>query len=97
MTKVHCQTCGLYLGSTKEEDFPVQITCPICEETARDLRHSLANGTPDYDVAPAWIDSAVERHLEDNGACMFVRLILEGAENSHFDMPPLWLKNGVAK
>lgn len=96
MVKVHCRVCGLYLGSTKEEDFPIQITCPVCEQVRDETRHAL--GQPQAEQkGQSWLSQIMERQVENHNAANLVRHIVVGMEAVYYDFPPLPRMNGVGR
>lgn len=100
--KVHCQKCGLYLGCTQEEDFPVQLTCPICEESAAYVTRHLCEREVETEYpterSMSWLGDVFQRAHEDDEARCLVRLMMERREGDFYEFPPLWKSgNGVAR
>lgn len=92
------------MGRTAEEDFRVEIICPICEETtanARSILHQepLKNEhEPEYpnDRAMSWMAEVMHREREDAEAIVLVRLLREERECDFYEFPPVtWRGNGV--
>ena len=83
MQKVHCQHCGLYLGTSNEEDFPIQMTCPVCERTRDEVKLHL-RGEPishySENGEKSWLSEIMQRQVKDYDATNFVRRIREGLE-----------------
>jgi hypothetical protein len=75
--KVHCRECGLYLGHTPELDFPIHITCPVCEETNARVRAAFDQPIPSthYQLNDhqSWYSDVMERIWQDNRAYWFIR------------------------
>lgn len=72
--KVHCRACGLYLGTSNEEDFPIQIICPVCEQAREEIKHAL--GLPSAEEqSPSWLSQIMQRNVDNLNAASLVRYI----------------------
>lgn len=100
--KVYCRVCGLYLGSTLETDFPVQITCPICEESSAYVKVHvggmiLSNAEEPWypnDEYMTWLGDVFSRSHEDAEARCLIRLLMEHREGDFYEFANL---NGAQK
>lgn len=88
--KVHCEKCDLYLGTSNEEDFPIQITCPVCEETHEKMRARLLN-LPEPEPS-RWFSDAYRSNAEGRNAVYMVQLMQEDRVEQVYEFP---VKNGA--
>lgn len=95
MQKVHCQKCGLYLGTSNEGDFPVQIVCPVCER----LQHRVKSlFTEEYQwEEDSWFAEVMHLEVESSDVFVLLRLMTERREADFYEFPPLHRLNGRAQ
>lgn len=79
MIKVHCRACGLYLGSTNEEDFPIQITCPVCEQAREEAKQALGQPIPETNEK-SWLSQIMQRQVDYHNAALYIRRVFDGRE-----------------